>query len=116
MAFVEKAKEYLDAGVRVSKDMLTKAGGAVQEMSDKGVLKLEITQLKSKRKKAFENLGAAVYNALNVQGAKSITAKTAAAAPIIEEIVRLDEQIDAKTQEFDALSAKDPDIASKNKR
>jgi uncharacterized small protein (DUF1192 family) len=106
MAFVEKAKEYLDAGVRVSKDAITKASGAVHEMSDKGLLKLEITRLTSKRKKVCESLGAKVYDAFTVQGAKSVSPKTPAIAQLMSEIASFDEQIGNKTQEYDALNAR----------
>jgi hypothetical protein len=105
MAFVDKAKEYLDAGVRVSKDMITKASGAVQEMSDKGVLKLEITRLASKRKKQCAELGAKVFDALCAQGAKSVTAKTPAVSNLLDEISALDAQISEKTQELDAMGS-----------
>jgi hypothetical protein len=104
MAFVEKAKEYLDAGVRVSKDVITKASGAVQEMSDKGILKLEITRLTSRRRKVCESLGAKVYEAFAAQGAKSVTPKTPAIAHLIGEIAAFDEQIGDKKREYDALN------------
>jgi uncharacterized small protein (DUF1192 family) len=103
VAFVEKAKEYLDAGVRASKDMLTKAGAAAQEMGDKGVLKVEITQLKAKRKKQYESLGSAVYGALCIGGDKSITAKTKKISIMLEEIARLQALIDEKTEAFNKL-------------
>jgi hypothetical protein len=96
VAFVEKAKEYIDAGVRVSKDVLSKAGAAAQEMGDKGVLKLEITQLETKCKKQYENLGSAVYKALIAEGEKSVTAKTDAVAVTLSEISRLQTLIDEK--------------------
>jgi uncharacterized protein YceH (UPF0502 family) len=105
MAFVDKAKEYLDAGMRASKDAISKAGSAVQEMGDKGMLKLEISRLAGRRKKLCAELGAKVLDAFCVQGAKSVTAKTPAAARLLEEIAALDEQISEKTQTLDAMSA-----------
>ena len=105
MAFVDKAKEYLDAGVRASKDAITKAGSAVQEMSDKGVLRLEITRLSGKQKKLCTELGTKVFDAFCVEGAKSVTAKTPAVARLLEEIASLDEQINEKNQALDAMSA-----------
>ncbi|MDR1785939.1 MAG: hypothetical protein LBR23_05675 [Spirochaetaceae bacterium] len=104
MGFVDKAKEYLDTSVRVSKDMLVKAGGAVQEMGDKGMLKLEITRLKGMAKKDYEKLGLAVYDSLGVQKAKSVTAKKAEIAALLDEISGLNESIEEKTRALNAAS------------
>ena len=51
MAFIDKMKEYLDKGVEVSKEALTKAGDVVQDLSDKGVTKIETHQLVSRQNK-----------------------------------------------------------------
>jgi hypothetical protein len=104
MAFVDKAKEYLDAGARVSKDVFTKAGSAVQEMSDKGMLKLDITRLTGKRKKVFESLGSKVFELFSEQGAKSITPKTPAVALLLDDIAALNEQISEKTMTLEAMT------------
>ena len=49
----EKAKDVMDKVVVSSKDAFSKAGNAIQKFGDKSVLKIEIMQLKSKRKNAY---------------------------------------------------------------
>ena len=53
----EKAKDVMDKVVVSSKDAFSKAGNAIQKFGDKSVLKIEIMQLKSKRKNAVSKLG-----------------------------------------------------------
>ena len=60
MAFLDKMKEYLDKGVEVSKEALSKAGDAVQDFSDKSVTKIESHQLVSRQNKEYRSLGHAV--------------------------------------------------------
>jgi hypothetical protein len=106
MKLVDKAKEYLDTGVRVSKDVLVKAGGAVQEMSDKGVLRVEIAQLKSKRKRAHEKLGEAVFEAFIVQETKTLTSKKPEISGVLSEISGLNDTIAAKTKALNEAAAR----------
>lgn len=63
--FETKLKNVFAKGAKVSKDAFSKAGNAVQNFSDKSVLKIEKQQLKGKRSKKFEELGEAVYELLN---------------------------------------------------
>ena len=52
----EKAKDVMDKVVVSSKDAFSKAGNAIQKFGDKSVLKIEIMQLKSKRKNPLLSL------------------------------------------------------------
>jgi hypothetical protein len=98
MALDPKVKAYVDKGVEVSRDALTKAGSAVKDLSDKGVVRLELVQLKNQLKKAYENLGLLVFDALSVQKQQTLTADDALTAGYLTEIGRLCKEIEKREQ------------------
>lgn len=93
MAFIDKMKEYLDKGVEVSKEALTKAGDVVQDLSDKGVTKIETHQLVSRQNKEYRALGQAVCQFFEDTPSGSLSAQDSSIAGIIAEIQRLDKEI-----------------------
>lgn len=93
MAFIDKMKEYLDKGVEVSKEALTKAGDVVQDLSDKGVTKIETHQLVSRQNKEYRALGQAVCQFFEDNPSGSLSAQDSSIAGIIAEIQRLDKEI-----------------------
>lgn len=98
MAFIDKMKEYLDKGVEVSKEALTKAGDVVQDLSDKGVTKIEAHQLVSRQNKEYRALGQAVRQFFEDNPSGSLTAQDSRIAGIITEIQRLDKEIDLREE------------------
>lgn len=98
MAFIDKMKEYLDKGVEVSKEALTKAGDVVQDLSDKGVTKIETHQLVSRQNKEYRALGQAVRQFFEDNPSGSLTAQDSRIAGIITEIQRLDKEIDLREE------------------
>ena len=60
MGFEEKLKVWVKKGAKASKSAFEKAGGAVQDFSDKSVLKLDKMKLESQKNKKFTELGIAV--------------------------------------------------------
>jgi lambda repressor-like predicted transcriptional regulator len=95
----ETVKSYVDKGVEVSRDALTKAGAAVKDWSDKGVVQLELAQLKTRLKKNYEKLGQQVYEALSVQPQTTLTSEDALIAGFLTEITRLRSEIDKRATE-----------------
>jgi hypothetical protein len=93
-----KVKAYVDKGVAVSREALTKAGNAVKDLSDKGVTQIELVQLKNQLKKAYENLGLQVSEALSVQKQRTLTADDALTAGYLTEIERLRGEIEKRGQ------------------
>lgn len=93
MAFLDKMKEYLDKGVEVSKDALSKAGDAVQDFSDKSVTKIEARQLVSRRNREVRALGQAVRQFFEENPAASLSADNGAICGILQEIDRLEKEI-----------------------
>lgn len=67
-SFEEKFKEALANGVKSSKEMLTKAGAAVQKFSDKSVIKIERQQLIGKQKEKYTEMGKLLSDLLKMKG------------------------------------------------
>ena len=93
MAFLDKMKEYLDKGVEVSKEALSKAGDAVQDFSDKSVTKIESHQLVSRQNKEYRSLGHAVLKFFEENPGSSLSADNSAINGIIQDIKRLEKEI-----------------------
>lgn len=106
MAFLDKMKEYLDKGVEVSKEALSKAGDAVQDFSDKSVTKIETHQLISRQNKEYRALGQAVLKFFEENPSASLSADNSLISGIMAEIQRLEKEI---VQREESLKAKEQD-------
>ncbi|NLM00721.1 MAG: hypothetical protein GX220_04630 [Treponema sp.] len=119
--FTEKMKSFFDKSVEVSKDALSKTGKAVQEFSDKSIVRIEIKQLENKIQKEYVELGSKVFSFFNSdkQGKLSIDDDfiSSAVKKIVhynEEIERRNVELEAKKEESDARTAEEKE-AKKNK-
>lgn len=101
MDIFEKLKDMMGKGATASKNAFEKAGSAVQDFSDKSVLKIEIKQLESKRNQDYTKLGTFAANAF-LSGADSVSVSTDEVKEIIEDIKSIDAEIEKKQE---ALSA-----------
>ena len=99
MAFLEKLKDILDKGVESSKGALNKAGTAAKTFGDTSVLKIEIQQLKAKRKKAEEELGSYALKKF-LEGSENISYEEQSVKDIIEQVKKIDSTIEEKKQEL----------------
>ncbi|MCR4952748.1 MAG: hypothetical protein K6A43_01620 [Treponema sp.] len=63
----DKLKTVISKSAEVSKDVFKKTGNAVQNFSDKSVLKFEIKQLTSKRNKLYSELGTKLSEFLSAE-------------------------------------------------
>ena len=106
MTFVEKMKEMLDQGVAASKDFAGKASAKAQDLSERGVLMLEIRQLESQAQKLIGQLGTEVYQAFAERGEESISAESESVKPILAEIAVARESIEKKEAELQERKAK----------
>ena len=104
MAFLDKMKEYLDKGVEVSKEALSKAGDAVQDFSDKSVTKIETHQLISRQNKEYRALGQAVLKFFEENPSASLSTDNSLISGIMAEIQRLEKEI---VQREESLKAKE---------
>lgn len=96
MSFSEEVKKYVDKGVEVSKDALTKAGSAVQKFGDESVVRLEKIQLEKQLKDDTEKLGKTVYEILAIQGKERIEVTDESVASLVNEMKKLEAEIVAR--------------------
>lgn len=97
-SFEEKFKEALANGVKSSKEMLSKAGAAVQKFSDKSVIKIEKQQLISKQKDKYSEMGKKLSDLLKMKNSDlgnlaSIFETSETAATLKDEILALQTEI-----------------------
>ncbi|MBP3708993.1 MAG: hypothetical protein J6I73_01080 [Treponema sp.] len=104
MEFSDKIKKYLDKGVEVSKNAfdkgvevsktaISKASNAVQDFSDKSVVRIERRQFETKRDEQFAVLGKKVAEKIINENAQSIKADDEDVIAIIEEIKHCNEEL-----------------------
>lgn len=101
MAFIDKVKDFMDKGVEVSKTALTKAGDAVQDFSEKSVIRIDIKKLESKLEKLINELGSYVFDKFNSENVESVYASEEKIALIIKNINEVKNQIASKTEELE---------------
>ncbi|MDR2394016.1 MAG: hypothetical protein LBD93_07670 [Treponema sp.] len=85
-----------EKGLRVSKEWMNKAGAKAQDLGEKGVLVIEIKQLKGQAQKLIETLGLTVYEALVTQELERITRDTPKVKEILAEIASIQHSITEK--------------------
>lgn len=90
---VSVSKSAIDKGVEVSKKALNKAGAAVQDFSDKSVVRIEKHQFETKREEQLTNLGKLVAEKIIGGGQVSFSAEDSDISGVITEIKHLDEEI-----------------------
>ena len=96
MDFRERMGQFLDKGLEVSKDIFSKASETAKDLSEKGVLHLEIHELEGRAKKEFFKLGHQVYEHFITEEKASITATNKDIATILEEISHLEAEINKR--------------------
>ena len=91
----------LEASVEVSKTAITKAGDAVQDFSEKSVIRIDIKKLESKLEKLINELGSYVFDKFNSENAEFVNASDEKVASIINNINEVKSQIASKTEELE---------------
>ena len=112
MTFSERMKQLVDQGISASKELARQAGDKAQEWGEKGVLKLEVVQLRNQAEKLTARLGAEVYEVLVEKGQKSVGKDSPAVRETIDNIEALRAQIDEKEQAFKKAGGKEEDLSS----
>jgi len=110
MTFSEKMREFVDQGIKSSKDLVKQAGDKAQQWGEMGVLKLEIVQLRSQSEKLTARLGAEVYEVLVEKGQKTVGKDSPAVRDTIDKIEELQRLIDAKEEAFKKAGGKEEDL------
>jgi len=87
------SKNAIDKGVEVSKKALDKAGSAVQNFSDKSVIRIEKHQFETKRDDQLMSLGKLVAEKVISGTSTSFSAEDSDISVIIDQIKLLNEEI-----------------------
>ncbi|MBU0928668.1 MAG: hypothetical protein KKA67_13020 [Spirochaetes bacterium] len=103
-------REFVDQGIKSSKDLVKQAGDKAQQWGEMGVLKLEIVQLRSQSEKLTARLGAEVYEVLVEKGQKTVGKDSPAVRDTIDKIEELQRLIDAKEEAFKKAGGKEEDL------
>ena len=90
---INKVKGALDKGLNASKKALGIAGEAVQDFSDKSVIRIEIHQLESKRDEQVKLLGDLAMSRFLAEGTQTLSSDEEAVSAILEEVKKLDKDI-----------------------
>jgi hypothetical protein len=89
----DTVKQYIDKGVEASKKAFNKAGDAVQDFSDKSVVRIEKRQFEAKRAEQIEALGNRVAKLIITDGSASVSADDAEIAAAVGQIRNFDAEI-----------------------
>ncbi|MDR0722312.1 MAG: hypothetical protein LBF75_05895 [Treponema sp.] len=90
-----------EKGFQVSKEWVNKAGAKAQDLGEKGVLVIEIKQLKGQTLKLIDSLGLEAYEALVTQKVEHITSDTPKIKEILAEIASIKNLIEQKETELE---------------
>lgn len=100
--FKSKFKDGFEKFVKGSKKAFGKAGNAVQDFSDKSVIRIEKKQFESKRKDQYEKLGKLVFDAFSADAKSKVSVSDDGVPSIMEEIKRLSEEIKSREDALDS--------------
>lgn len=98
----DKLKTVISKSAEVSKDVFKKTGDAVQNFSDKSVLKFEIKQLTSKRQKLYTELGKKLsaflsQDIINLNDTAASSSQNSNAASALQTLADIQKQIEDLT-------------------
>lgn len=98
--FEDKLRTGVDKFVKSSKKIISKAGSAVQDFSDKSVIRIEKYQLETKRDKKYCLLGKKAADVFFNNTSASFTTDEDGVLLLIEEIKHLNEEINYREQQL----------------
>ena len=94
--FGKKVKDGLEKFVKSSKDVFGKAGEAVQNFSDKSVVRIEKMQFESKREEQYAKLGKLVADSLEKNPDATPDFTGGEIPTILSEIIRMTKEIEVR--------------------
>ena len=94
--FVKKIKDGVEKIVKSSMDAFGKAGEAVQNFSDKSVVRIEKKQFEAKREEQYAKLGKIVADSLENNPDAAIDFSSGEIQAIRSEIVRITHEIEVR--------------------
>lgn len=115
MDFVDGVKSFFGKSAQVSKKAATKAGTAIQNFSDKSVVKIEIKQFENKKKACYTELGKYVSESFLTQDKKTLKSTNQDVEKILLEIKKYDEEIKKRQNALVVVTPKKTPEKSKKK-
>lgn len=94
MGFADNLREIFGKGAESTKNAVSKAGSAIQDFSDKSVLKFDIKKLESERKGIFAELGE--YTCQVLASSDSVSKSDEKIQDFLSRISQVNEKIAAK--------------------
>jgi hypothetical protein len=107
MTFSDKMKELFSKGIEGSKEFFAKAGEKARDLSEMGVLQVEIQMLKSQAAKIAAELGMNVYASMVERGDESITREDPGIQDSLDKLKKLDADIDEKEERLKNIGKKE---------
>lgn len=103
MNFTQKIQNKIMEGFKVTRDALGDAAEKAKELGQKGVLQFEIKKMENQIENKLAILGSNVYSLFYEKDQKTITRDTSEIHDLLVEINKMEEEIDQKEIEFEAL-------------
>lgn len=95
--FKEKVRDGMDKFIESSKKVLGAAGNAVQDFSDKSVVRIEKSQFESKLHEQYRKFGEYVAGILVADSSASINTSDSKVSEFIAEINNLSKEIELRS-------------------
>lgn len=106
MDFKKRMEEIIDKGVSGTKDLWDKAKEKAKDLSQKGILTFEVSQLEHQTHRELARMGALVYEALVSRKEPAVQADNPEMKKILETVQGLKARIEAKEEELQKLKDK----------
>lgn len=103
---LETIKKMLEKGLDVSKDLLVKAGDKMQDLGEKGSLKVEILKIDHQIEKKLLELGKKTFEILSAGGIRAVDKSDTDVNSLVVEI----DSLYAKKEEKEILLTKAKDV------
>jgi len=107
--FKEKMRDGMDKFLESSKKVLGAAGSAVQDFSDKSVIRIEKSQLESKLHEQYRKLGEYAAGILSADASASIGTGDSKVSEFLSEINNISKEIEARSN---LLKKKDESVGN----
>ena len=95
--FKEKVRDGMDKFIESSKKVLGAAGNAVQDFSDKSVVRIEKSQLESKLHEQYRKFGEYVADILIADSSASINTSDSKVSEFLAEINNISKEIELRS-------------------
>ncbi len=96
MGFRDRMQETISQGLKTSRELFDKAKDKAKDLGEKGVLKIEISQLENQAEKTLAKLGTSVYEALVEENHNTVSRSTPEVKELLAEIGNIRDRIEEK--------------------